>query len=60
MSLPWLVIMVHISREKIVIAEVKTMKNNEEMFSLMEALLPLLLVAIIHCPGHQKGISEIA
>lgn len=41
-------------------AEVNTIKNKEEIFALLEALWLPLKVATIHCPGHQKGTSEIA
>jgi hypothetical protein len=33
----------------------KDIKNKEEILSLLEAIHLPAKVAIIHCPGHQKG-----
>lgn len=41
-------------------AKGKTIKNKKEIFALLEVLWLPLKVAIIHCPGHQNGTSEIA
>ena len=37
----------------------KDIKNREEILSLLEAVHLPLNVAIIHCPGHQKGTGPI-
>lgn len=39
-------------------ADGTTIKNKKEMLALQSALW--LKMAIIHCPGHQKGPLEIA
>lgn len=41
-------------------AKGKTIKNKKEILALLEALWLPLKVAVIHCPGHQNGTSEIA
>ncbi|KAK1334887.1 hypothetical protein QTO34_004458 [Cnephaeus nilssonii] len=38
----------------------KEIKNKTEILELLEAVLQPKQLAIIHCPGHQKGKSEIA
>lgn len=38
----------------------RDIKNKEEILSLLEAIHLPKKVAIIHCPGHQKGQSRIA
>lgn len=38
----------------------KEIKNKEEILGLLDAIHRPHKVAIIHCPGHQKGDSEIA
>lgn len=38
----------------------KEIKNKQEILDLLEAVHAPREVAIIHCPGHQKGTSEIA
>lgn len=38
----------------------KEIKNKEEILNLLEAVHLPKKVAIIHCPGHQKGRSRIA
>lgn len=38
----------------------KEIKNKEEIISLLEAIHLPKKVAIIHCPGHQKGTDYIA
>jgi ribonuclease HI len=37
----------------------RDIKNREEILSLLEAVHLPLKVAIIHCPGHQKGTGPI-
>ena len=37
----------------------KDIKNKEEILSLLEAVHLPRKVAIIHCPGHQKGTGPI-
>ena len=37
----------------------KDVKNKEEILSLLEAVHLPLKVAIIHCPGHQKGTRPV-
>lgn len=38
----------------------REIKNKQEILSLLEAIHAPQKVAIIHCPGHQKGASDIA
>lgn len=38
----------------------KDIKNKEEILSLLEAIHLPKKLAIIHCPGHQKGHDAIA
>ncbi|XP_075853926.1 uncharacterized protein LOC105860015 [Microcebus murinus] len=38
----------------------KEIKNKQEILRLLEAIHAPQEVAIIHCPGHQKGTSEVA
>ena len=45
---------------RLLTAEGKNIKNKKEILTLLETLWLPLKVAIIHCPGHQKGTSEIA
>ena len=37
----------------------KDVKNKEEILGLLEAVHLPLKVAIIHCPGHQKGTRPV-
>ena len=37
----------------------KDIKNKEEILGLLEAVHLPLKVAIIHCPGHQKGTGPV-
>jgi ribonuclease HI len=37
----------------------KDIKNKEEILSLLEAVHLPRRVAIIHCPGHQKGTGPV-
>ena len=37
----------------------KDVKNKEEILSLLEVVHLPLKVAIIHCPGHQKGTGPV-
>ena len=37
----------------------KDIKNKEEILSLLEAIHLPAKVAIIHCPGHQKGHDAV-
>ena len=37
----------------------KDIKNKEEILSLLEAIHLPAKVAIIHCPGHQKGHNAV-
>lgn len=38
----------------------KEIKNKSEILQLLDAVLAPKRLAIIHCPGHQKGGSEVA
>lgn len=38
-------------------AEGKTIKNKQEILDLLSALWLLHRLAIIYCPGHQRGDS---
>ena len=40
-------------------AEGKTIKNKDEILQLLEALWLPMRMAIIHCPGHQKGTTAV-
>lgn len=40
-------------------SEGKDIKNKEEILSVLEAIHLPRRVAIVHCPGHQKGTSPI-
>jgi hypothetical protein len=45
---------------RLLTAEGKNIKNKKEILTLLETLWLPLKMAIIHCPGYQKGTSEIA
>ncbi|XP_053449820.1 uncharacterized protein LOC128587564 isoform X4 [Nycticebus coucang] len=50
-----------IYRERgLLMAEGKTVKNKQEILDLLTAIWLPKKVAIIHCPGHQKGNSPVA
>ena len=40
-------------------AEGKTIKNKDEILQLLKALWLPKRLAIIHCPGHQKGTTAV-
>ncbi|XP_053449819.1 uncharacterized protein LOC128587564 isoform X3 [Nycticebus coucang] len=44
----------------LLMAEGKTVKNKQEILDLLTAIWLPKKVAIIHCPGHQKGNSPVA
>jgi ribonuclease HI len=47
----------YIRKGRLLTAEGKTIKNKDEILALLEALRLPLKVAIVHCPGHQKGMD---
>lgn len=43
----------------ILTAEGKTIKNKDGILQFLEALWLPMRMAIIHCPGHQKGTTAV-
>lgn len=48
------------TKKELLIAEGKTIKNKQEILDLLQAIWLPQVIAIIHCPGHQKGEGQVA